>query len=100
MAGLLIFIPILISSCGGSETTGPEPRNSGDEEWFGAVDNSAVWVDVDDDCYVRIKAQKDKADSVCQARGYSQAAGYDPLDCWVGGVKDTYIECVACTYNN
>ncbi len=101
MAGfLLVFTTIIAINCSRSQSVATDPRNSGDEYWFGAVDNGAIWIDVDDNCNACVAATKDKADSVCRARGFDAAAGYDPLDCWLGGEKDTYIECVACTYNN
>jgi len=100
MAGFLVISPIMFLGCGSSHSTAPDPQASGDEFWFAGIDASAVWVDISDNCIIRVEADKAKADSVCKARGYTKASGYDPLDCWVGGIKDTYMECVACSYNN
>ncbi|GEM_PF-2280293 len=93
------IIAVIFFSCGKSDPAGPS-QSSINEIWFAGVDSTAKWVDIDDMCNIRIPATKPKADSVCQARGYNKAAGYDPLDCYVGGVKETFMECVACTYKN
>ena len=98
--GVLGIIMIaMILACGGSKGVAPDGGSELDEHWYNGVDNSAVWIDIDDRCAIRVEVTREKADSICQARGFDCAAGYDPLDCWVGGIKDTFFECVACTCN-
>ncbi len=97
LSGMAILTVIIIVGCGGSGSSGPEGQSEVDEHWYGSVDASAIWVDVDEHCVRRVEATKEKADSVCVSLGFTQAAGYDPLECWVGEEQGQYLECVACT---
>ena len=100
VTGLLILTVVAFYGCSKSGSSGPEGQNTVDEHWYGAIDASAVWVDIDNDCIRRIEVTKEIADSVCQSLGFVQAAGFDPQNCWVGGVQGLYLECVACTYQD
>lgn len=101
IAGIcLLTLGLVILSCGGNQTTQPSSSTRAAEVWYDGAVESVVWVDIDDDCSRFVPTLRATADSICQARGYRKAAGYDPIDCYASGQKDTYLECVACTNEN